>query len=54
MTAITGWGSDLKKCLRDILERCRGSVEPEKAEKEEGRLFSLVRLTLKGASSAKT
>ena len=27
MTANTGWGSDLKKCLRDILARCRGSVE---------------------------
>jgi len=36
MTSLPGWGSDLKKCLRDILERCRGSVEPTNIPGEGG------------------
>lgn len=36
MTSKPGWGSDLKKCLRDILERCRGSVEPTNIPGEGG------------------
>lgn len=36
MTAIAGWGFDLRKCLRGILIRCRESVEPTNIPGEGG------------------